>query len=440
MSTAAVSREWVGRVADGRYPLLRWLGGSQPSGVFLTDLADDWDLTDRPQKAVIKLVPEEVEDAEARAAAWQAATILSHPNLMKVYTHGRCEIDDVPCLYVVTEFADEVLAEVLFERPLTTKETGDMLGPVLDALSYLHAHGLVHGRLNASNIMAAGDSLKLTTYSVCSVGVAVTSSSTRTVCDAPETEYGPIGPGSDVWSLGATLVEVLTKYPPQWNRARTAEPTVPESMPEPFASIARKCLRSDPASRITISEIAARLDPAEAPSRGQEKLATASSQLRRIAFPLAIMALVLAGVGIWFARSHRGQPPTPAQQAQNLPAAAPVRALTPEPTATPSPTATPGETATTTPAQATPPASTTVTPPASNKASLPAPGSAPVASSSTRTASTRPTSSRPGRGQSLSRTGNHKPCHREPDFARHYSQRNEDNLRNGQSFGAAGGE
>ncbi len=140
-------------------------------------------------------------------------------------------------------------------------------------------------------------------------GAAVTSSSTRTVCDAPETEYGPIGPASDVWSLGATLVEVLTKYPPQWNRTRTAEPTVPESMPEPFASIARKCLRSDPARRITLDEIAARLDPAKAPSRPQEKPATDSHHRRRIALPIAIVALVLAGVGIWFALSHRAQPP-----------------------------------------------------------------------------------------------------------------------------------
>jgi TonB family protein len=367
MSEAAISREWVGRLADGRFPLLRWLGGSQPSGVFLTELEDLKDQSGQSQRAVIKLVPAEVEDAEARVAAWEAATTLSHPNLMKVYTHGRCEIDDLPCVYVVTEFADEVLAEILFERPLTTKETGDMLGPALNALRYLHANGLVHGRLNPSNIMAAGDNLKLTTYSVCSVG-AVTSISTRTVCDAPETEFGPIRPASDVWSLGATLVEVLTKYPPQWNRARTAEPTVPESMPESFASIARKCLRSDPAQRITLDEIAALLDPAKTPSRPQVKPATASTHPRRIAIPLAIVALVLAGIGIWFAVSHHTQSPSPAQQAENLPAATPVQAPAPQPTTTPSPAATPDETATTTPAQATPPASTTVTPPPSNSA------------------------------------------------------------------------
>jgi TonB family protein len=362
MSAVAISREWVGRFADGRFPLLQWLGGSQATGVFLTELSE------HSQKAVIKFVPAEVEDAEARVAAWEAATSLSHPNLIKVFTHGRCEIDDVSCLYVVTEFADEVLAEIISERPLTTKETRDLLGPALDALSYLHANGLVHGRLNPSNIMAAGDSLKLTTYGVCSVGAAVTSNSTRTVCDAPETEFGAIAPSADIWSLGATLVEALTKYPPEWNRARAAEPTVPESMPEPFASIARKCLRSDPARRITLDEIAARLEPAKFPSAPQEKPATASVGRRQFALPLGILALVLVGTGIWFALSHRGQTPSAAQQAQNSPAAVPIQTPAPGPTATPSPATTPGETATTTPAQTTPPASPTVTSPASNPA------------------------------------------------------------------------
>jgi TonB family protein len=387
MSEAGVHREWAGRLADGRFPLLRWLGGSQPSGVFLTELEDLTDQSGHSQRAVIKLVPAGVEDGEARLAAWEAATTLSHPNLMKAYTHGRCEVDDVPCVYVVTEFAEEVLAEILYDRPLTTKETRDLLGPTLDALSYLHANGLIHGRLNPSNIMAVGDSLKLTTYGVCSAGKVVTPSSTRTVCDAPETEFGPIAPASDVWSLGATLVEVLTKYPPQWNRARTAEPTVPESMPEPFASIARKCLRWDPARRMTLDEIAARLEPAKFPPGPQEKPAIASPGRRRIAIWLAVVALVLAGAGTWFANSHRVQPPSAGQQAQNIPAAAPVQtpvqappqAPAPEPVATPSLTATPDETATTTPTRVTTPASTTVTPPASNPAPVAAPGPPPRA-------------------------------------------------------------
>ncbi|MGO9323823.1 MAG: protein kinase domain-containing protein [Terracidiphilus sp.] len=323
MSRAAISRDWVGSFAAGRFPLLQWLGGSQATGVFLSELSE------HSQKAVIKLIPEDDQDAAARAAAWETAASLSHPNLMKVYTHGRCEIEGVPCIYVVTEHADEVLAEILRERPLSSDETREMLGPALAALAYLHAKGLVHGRLNPSNFMAVGDNLKLTTYGVCPVGAAVISRPTRTVCDAPETENGLIVPASDIWSLGATLVEVLTKYPPDWNRAKAADPTVPQSMPEPFASFARRCLRSDPARRITISEISARLEPTKTFPLRPENVTSPSRS--RIALPLAAAALVLAASGIWYALSHRAQPPQPVQQVQNVPVATP----TPSPIAEP---------------------------------------------------------------------------------------------------------
>lgn len=375
MSAASISREWVGSFADDRFPLLQWLGGSEVTGVFLTELSE------HSQKAVIKLIPADSRDAAARVAAWETATALSHPNLMKVYTHGSCEIDDVRCFYVVTEFADEVLAEILSERPLTPKETRDMLGPALDALSYLHAQGLVHGRLNPSNIMAAGDRLKLSTYSVCPVGAAVISGPPRTVCDAPETENGSIEPASDVWSLGATLVEVLTKYPPVWNRERAADPTVPESMPEPFASIAQKCLRSDPARRSTIEAIAARLEPARFPSRPREKPETAPPARSRVALLFALVVVVLAGIGVWRTLSHREQPPSAAQQTQNLPAVAPA----PAPAATPAgstgpvanPVANPDASSAQAPTSPTSPDAISQAPPSATPA--PTPASAPVA-------------------------------------------------------------
>jgi TonB family protein len=385
MSAAAVRPEWVGSFADDRF--LRWLGGSQNAGVFLTELGDS------AQKAVIKLIPADSPDAAARVAAWETATALSHPNLMKVYTHGRCEIGDVGCFYVVTEFADEVLADILSERPLTTQETRDMLGPALAALSYLHAKGLVHGRLNPSNIMAAGDRLKLSTYSVCPVGAAVISGPPRTVCDAPETEFGTIEPAADLWSLGATLVEVLTKYPPVWNRERAADPTVPESMPEPFASIARKCLRSDPARRSTIEAIAARLEPAKFLSRPQEKPAVASPGRSRAAILLVAAALVLAGIGTWNVVSHRQKPsrispqihPSAAPESQNLPASSPASA--PAATPAPAPVASTGPTAnpvanpnanTVANPDANPDASSTPTPPSPDRTSPAPPAAAPA--------------------------------------------------------------
>ena len=374
MNASTVRREWVGSLADDRFPLLRWLGGSENAGVFLTEFGEPG------LNAVIKLIPADAEDAEAREAAWSAAEALSHPNLMKVYTHGRCQIDDVPCIYVVTEFAEEVLADVLSERPLTPQETRDMLGPALAALSYLHAKGLVHGRLNPSTIMAAGDSLKLSTYSVCPVGAAVISGPPRTVCDAPETEDGSIEPAADIWSLGATIVEVLTKYPPEWNREKAADPTVPESMPEPFASIARKCLRSDPERRATIEAIRARLEPAKFPSRPQEKPAVVLPRRSRAPILLVAAALVLAGIGIWTVVSHLQKSPqalpVTAPESQNLPAAAPA----PAPATTPAHASSPVAKPVASPAQApTPPipTATSSAPPAA--APVPTQASAPVA-------------------------------------------------------------
>src|SRR5580658_8424598 len=112
MSAAAARREWVGSLARGNFPLLRWLGGSEGAGVFLTQWSQP------PRKAIIKLIPADTADVEARLSAWEIATTLSHHNLIQIHAHGLCEIDGVQCLYVVTEFADEVLAEILRQRPL----------------------------------------------------------------------------------------------------------------------------------------------------------------------------------------------------------------------------------------------------------------------------------------------------------------------------------
>jgi len=359
MNAAEIRGEWVGSFVDGTFPLLRWLGGSAGAGVFATEL-------ERPQrKAIIKLVPAEAEDAGVRAAAWAMAANLSHPNLMQVYTHGRCEIDGLPILYVVTEFADEVLAEILRERLLTTRETRELLAPALEALSYLHGKGLVHGRLRPSNIMAVGDNLKLSSDSVAAAGAIADPIAERTIYDAPETARGPLQNPADIWSLGATLVEVLTKYPPLSNHAKSSEPLVPESTPEPFASIARKCLRADPDRRITLDEIKARLQLGPAPVRSPRQPARTAPGKQRVAVFVAVAAIVIAAIGIWSALSHHGQAPEDSQAAQSAPAAAPASAPAPAPADQPS--------------SAAPARASNQAPPLAPATAAPAPSSAPVA-------------------------------------------------------------
>ena len=255
MNTTAIRADWVGRVMDGRFTLLQWLGASDSGGIFLAELhGHPW------KRGVIELIPADAADAEARRISWDLAAVLSHPHLNRLVETGHCGLDGVELLYAVTEYSDEVLAQVLLERPLTPDEAGEMLGPVIGALSYLHDYGFVHGHVRPSNIMAIDDRLKLSSDRAQANGGLPGPFWVATVYDAPEIATGQIKPAADIWSLGVTLIEVMTQHP-VWDKSPQGEPIVPASIPQPFYAIAQECLRSDPALRCTLNDIKARLQP-----------------------------------------------------------------------------------------------------------------------------------------------------------------------------------
>ncbi len=254
MDTSAIRSDWVGRTVDNRFRLLQWLGGSELSGVFLTELGGAGS-----QKAAIKLIPADAEDAESRLAGWAAASALSHPHLMHLLHHGSCRIQGIPSLFSVTEYAEEVLSQIIPDRPLTPAEVEQLLDPVLDALSYLHARGFVHGHLKPSNIMVVDDRLRLSVDGLRIAGAHANPLSARSVYDAPESADGTISPAADLWALGVTIVEALTQHPPDLDT--NGDPVVPESIPQPFATIARECLRSHPVRRSTLRDVRMRLKP-----------------------------------------------------------------------------------------------------------------------------------------------------------------------------------
>ncbi len=311
MNTEAVRANWIGQVIDGRFTLVQWLGSSAWSDVFLTELQGPGS-----QKVAIKIIQADADGPNAYLSRWQVATTLSHPHLVRLFHFGRCQINTAQRLYVVMEYAEEDLSQILPQRPLTPDEAREMLYPVLDALSYLHEKGFVHGHLKPSNIMVVDDQVKLSCDSLCTPGEPLIARAASNLYAPPEAE---ISAAADAWGLGVTLVEGLTQRPPAWDRATHGDPVLPETIPQPFADIAQACLRYDPVHRCTIADIRARLEPTRSlqkPTSKDTGKAPAKVRVTLIAAALALLAIIAV---VKFG-SHQTPPSLPTQAQQAPPA------------------------------------------------------------------------------------------------------------------------
>jgi TonB family protein len=243
-------KQFQGQTVNGEFELRDYLGGSTHSAVFLTEYDH--------QIAAIHVISENAADRERQLASWQLATELSHPNLIRVYQVGLCQLANERCFYAVMELPDENLGQILTQRALTAEETTAMLAPALDALAYLHQHDIVHHSINPANIGALGDHLKLSVGTLARAGEP---NSHPGVYDPPERVSTP---PADVWALGLTIVEVLTQRVPAWQREGQGDPDITANLPQPLFDIVRNCLRRDARRRLTVKQIAARLNPSAA--------------------------------------------------------------------------------------------------------------------------------------------------------------------------------
>lgn len=252
-------KRWEGQVVDHKYQLQRYIGSTDHSVVFLGEFHDP-----EPRQLAIKFVSAEVAGKEQQLANWEMASQLSHPDLLKIYGSGQCKIEDNDLLYVAMEYAEENLSQVLPHRALVTDEVREMLTAVSAVLAYLHENKLVHGHIKPSNILASGETLKLSSDTISPAGEVHEMRRERSAYDAPELPSSPYTPAADVWSLGVTLVEALTQQPAFLPFNEQADPIVPSEIRESFQEIARQTLLRDPRRRWSSEQIAEKLRPAVA--------------------------------------------------------------------------------------------------------------------------------------------------------------------------------
>jgi TonB family protein len=254
---SATAQHLLGQLADGRFPLRKLLGVSPNSAVFLT--SEPVQPGDPAPDIAIKLIPEDPATSDLQLEHWRAAAALSHPGLLRIHHFGRCAIDGSPCLYIVTERADEDLGQLLPRRALTPDETSGMLAAVLPTLDFLHENGFVHAGVKPSNIHATGDNVKLSADRIVPAGESASTWPLAAPFAAPESV---LFPASDMWSLGVSICETLTKILPQ---QRPSGRFVLPELPAPYEEIVRSALVEDVTLRITLGQLRSLLDPSYIP-------------------------------------------------------------------------------------------------------------------------------------------------------------------------------
>ena len=183
----------------------------------------------------IKVLPKRLSSHEASVEALyaegRAAASLDHPGIVRAIDVGRAG----ECHYFVMEFVEgRTVKDLLTERgPLDEEEALGVAIAVAEALEHAHARGLLHRDIKPSNIIIGPDGApRLADFGL---ALAIEQDAEASLAEAgdgadpdelpigtplymsPEQTLGasaPVGPASDVYSLGATLYHMLTGEPP----------------------------------------------------------------------------------------------------------------------------------------------------------------------------------------------------------------------------------
>ncbi len=199
--------EYEGRSIDGLFPLERLIRPEGRSAFFSTSSGGI--------ATVIRLIESHFDEDEI-LARWTGVSDLHQPNLLTMTRFGQAMMDETSLVYVVLEPTEADLSQILCERPLTVAETRQVADSLIPALQALHEKGFIHEHIQAANVLAVGEMVKL-----------------RSDCirEAPEGEEGNALRTRDVSDFATLLLQCLTLQ-----RNHAISPTGPP-LPAPFREI-----------------------------------------------------------------------------------------------------------------------------------------------------------------------------------------------------------
>ncbi|MDH6097556.1 serine/threonine protein kinase [Anabaenopsis sp. FSS-46] len=256
---------------DNKYRIKKLIGSGGEGGVFLADVVMENRLFGQ---VALKLRPTDFQDSvllDKQMAELKAAITLNHPNLLRGLVPGKYSNGFQDYLYLVMEQAERTLDEEISpDKPLSQKETREVVQSIGSALVYLHnEQRIAHRDVKPANILRVGEVWKLGDFGlVREVGHDDDLRTGTFQCTPayapPESFTGRISLAWDVWSLGVIIVEMLTGKQPFSGDKETQVATkvlqveslnLDKDLPKPFDEIVRGCLIKDHTARLTAEQV-----------------------------------------------------------------------------------------------------------------------------------------------------------------------------------------
>jgi tetratricopeptide (TPR) repeat protein len=260
----------------------------------------------------------------------QAVAKLRHSNIVSIH---EVDLQDESNPFLVCDLVDgESLAEKQESHSFSIEETIELLIPIVDAVAYSHANGVVHRDLKPQNILidATGKPF-VTDFGLARILNAETELLTHEgdilgtpAFMSPEQASGQanIDQRSDVYSLGVILFQLLTNELPfrgniqsTVHQILTVDPPSPATLnrhvPKDLETICLKCLAKHPRQRFTqAKELLEELERfrdgkpiLSRPISSFEKTKLWVARNKVVAGTLGVACLLLVGLGVggvWF--------------------------------------------------------------------------------------------------------------------------------------------
>ena len=293
MSTNDASTPHVGSLVAGRYRIDSVIG---TGGMAVVYRATDEELG---RAVALKVFRADVVDAasvQRQSEEIRLIASLDHPALVTLYDAvPGAEGDEHSTGVLVMQLVEgrDLRHRIASDGPVPPQTAAAIGADVAGALAYVHGRGVIHRDVSPANVLlpeavdGGAPTARLADFGIArlvdSAGLTQTGTviGTATYLSPEQAEGKPLGPSSDIYSLGLTLLEALTgerAFPGTAIESVTArlaaDPDIPASLGEGWVSLLTTMTSRDQAARPTAIEAVGTLRSLEQAPVSTELMAT----------------------------------------------------------------------------------------------------------------------------------------------------------------------